>query len=160
MPPKCRASEGIAAAVRKVKRPAATITSADVQLSSARAQVAATSSMTQPAAATIDSALVEAVTKSILTALAAAQSTTTQQTDPATQQVNEVLGTAVLSITGNNTCNTQSQFVSASISITGESVQLDELLQEQGEKNTMLPFDPEAMMGISLVPKLNKKGLC
>lgn len=106
MPPKRHASEGIAAAVRKVKRPAATITSADVQLSSARAQVAATSSITQPAAATIDSALVEAMTKSVLKALAAAQSTTTQQTDPATQQVNEVLDTAVLSITGNNTCNT------------------------------------------------------
>lgn len=103
-------------------------------MSSARAQAAATSSITQPAAATIDPALVEAVTKSVLTALAEAQSTTTQQTDPATQQVNEVLDTAVLSITGNNTCNTQSQFVSALISITDESVQLDELLQEQGEK--------------------------
>lgn len=66
-----------------------------------------------------------------------------------------------MSITGNNTCNTQSQFVSASISITadvpaklkakiwaGEFVPLDELLQEKGEKNMMLSFDPEALMSI------------
>ena len=91
MPPKRRASEGVAAAVRKVKRPAATITSADVELSAARAQVAAASSMTQPAAATVDPALVKAVTKGDLTALVADQSTTTKQTDHATQQVNEVL---------------------------------------------------------------------
>ena len=76
-----------------------------------------------------------------------------------------------MSITGNKSRNAQYQFTSASIFITadvqnkikvniwgGEFVQLDELLQEQGEKTMMLSFDPKAMMGISLVPKLNKRG--
>ena len=107
MPPKRHASEGIAAAVRKVKRPAATITSADVQLSSARAQVAG--NIFHNTASSSHNRLSTGRgygQKVVLKALAAAQSTTTQQTDPATQQVNEVLDTAVLSITGNNTCNT------------------------------------------------------
>ena len=65
-----------------------------------------------------------------------------------------------LSITGNNTCNTQSQFVSASISITAdvpaklkakiwadEFVQLDELLLEQGGKKHDALIRPRRLDG-------------
>ena len=182
MPPKQKASAGVSAAVQKVRRarymemapprtaPAANVPTAEVAPPPAAAEQAATSSP-QPGAAVVDPALLKLYTESVLTALAENQPANREHADQDTpaQLVHGIVDTPVNSITGN--CeSTQSHFRSASMSITAdipkkvkakiwarEYVQMEELLHETGDTPMMLSFDPEATLGLTLVPKPFKK---